>query len=162
MEVTGTVANGDYKGIAFKVGVPEDLNHSVPSNQQAPLDAKGMWWAQLPGYRYAKIEVVNTDRSNAEVGRGQFHVGAGDCSGDLDAGVVDCGKSNRNDVSLEAFDPEDDTVVIDVAELFKATDLTIPNECHASSDNCQSMFAAWGLDYASGNPQDGQSVFSKE
>ena len=161
-EIVGTLEARKYKGLSFVVGVPEELNHADPTRVHAPLmQSAALAWSWLSGFRFAKIELLNTDL--ATDGQVLFHPGAQECTGDPMAGGVKCAKSNRTEVVLDAFDPSTESVVIDIAALFAQTDLSSDSQCHASEQAaCEPMFAAWGLQFPDGKPKSGQSVFKKQ
>lgn len=161
-EITGTVAAGTYKGLSFANGVPEALNHADATTQADPLKSSAsLSWSWLNGFRFAKVELVKTDTES--FGEGVFHPGSLACTGNPTAGQVSCSKPNRNTVSIEQFDANKDSVVIDVAELFAETDLSMDSACHSGEKAvCESMFNAWGINFADGQPKAGQTVFKKE
>jgi hypothetical protein len=108
----------------------------------------------------ASLEVANTVPGENDLGRAFFHPGATGCTGNPMQGAVTCAKPNRAEVVFETFDPDADTIVIDVAELFKSTDLEQANECHSTPQSvCSPMFDAWGINWSNGAPQTGQSAF---
>jgi uncharacterized repeat protein (TIGR04052 family) len=152
--VTGRVAPGTYTGLAFRVGVPESVNHGDPAVQPAPLAAGTMSWGWLSGYKF-----LRADLGTAEAG-GVLHLGATGCSGDPIAGSVTCARPNRPDVTLPGFDPATSRVVADVGALFAGVDLDSAGPCHSAGDACASMFTSLGLDLASGASTGAQSVFS--
>lgn len=160
--ITGTAAIGDYSGVSFVVGVPEELNHIDPMTLAAsdPLTAAGMHWSWLAGFRFARVEMVQLADPGETFGVGLFHPGSTQCSGSASEGTVTCSKPNRNRVTLEGFDAAKDSIVIDVAELFSQHDLTQSQECHATEQVCESMLAAFGVDYATGEANDRQTLFS--
>jgi len=47
---------GTFTGIAFRVGVPEDLNHANPVAGGSPLNLTALHWGWLVGYKYAKFD----------------------------------------------------------------------------------------------------------
>lgn len=163
-ELTGTVAPGKYTGIRFSNGVPEELNHDDPSTLMDPLKRSvSLMWSWQAGFRFSKIEMVNTVPGETDLGRAYFHPGATSCTGNPAQGTVMCAKSNRTEIVFQAFDPLNDTIVIDVAQLFKGTDLEVENECHSTPQGvCSPMFDAWGLNWADGAPKDGQTAFRLE
>lgn len=159
--ITGTVPAGSYQGLRFAVGVPDALNHADPTKQADPLKSSAsLSWSWLSGFRFAKIELLKTDTES--FGVGMFHPGSQACTGNPSQGTVSCTKPNRNAIALDAFDPETDTVVIDIAPLFAATDLSTETGCHAGDVVCEPMYNAWGLNQADGKPKAGQTVFTKE
>src|SRR6185312_10285061 len=151
-EITGSVAKGKYKGLSFVNGVPEELNHADPTTRAEPLKSAGnLAWSWLSGFRFAKIELVNTVSGETDLGRAYFHAGATACTGNPMQGSVSCARANRNHIVFEAFDPASNTVVIYVQALFKNVDFEKANECHASPQTiCAPMFDAWGINFANG------------
>jgi uncharacterized repeat protein (TIGR04052 family) len=159
-KITGTVPVDQYKGIRFVNGVPEELNHLDPAQQDDPLKTfANLSWGWLGGFRFAKIELMEVARPNEPFGSGIFHVGSTACTGDAQAGTVTCAKPNRNLIALDDFDPDIDTVELDIAPIFVKTDLTETAECHATGDLCQSMFSAFGIDFATGKSSTKQTAF---
>jgi hypothetical protein len=77
--ITGKVRPGSYVGIAFSTAVPTDLNHSDPTTLPAPLQAGGMTWGWLFGFRFIKAELVVPTHHGGEGGAGgrQGHGGQG-------------------------------------------------------------------------------------
>ncbi len=60
----GRVAPGDYRGVAFRIGVPQDLNHLDPSLASSPLTLTTMHWTWNAGYIFARVDaerVVDAD-----------------------------------------------------------------------------------------------------
>jgi hypothetical protein len=52
-----SVPAGEYRGVRFEVGVPENLNHRDASTMQLPLGLEsGMFWAWNPGYIFFRFE----------------------------------------------------------------------------------------------------------
>lgn len=163
-EINGRVAPGTYKGLSFVNGVPNDLNHTDPTTEADPLKTSAnLSWSWLSGFRFSKIELVNTVPGETDFGRAFFHPGATSCTGNPAMGTVTCLRSNRAEFVLDAFDPETDTVVIDVAELFKNVDLETANECHSTPQEiCDPMFTAWGIKFANGAAIPGQTAIKME
>ena len=152
--LTGRVAPGTYTGLAFRVGVPDAVNHADPALQAAPLGAGGMSWGWLSGYKFMRADL------GTEAGGGVLHLGATACTGDPASGTVACTRSNRPEVSLTGFDPATSSVVADIGALFAGVDVATAGPCHSSGDACASMFGSLGLDLASGQATGEQSVFT--
>lgn len=190
--ITGSVPAGDYRGLELVVGVPEALNHADPATAPAPLQAGGMSWGWLLGHKFLVAELLQqaqpspldagvaggafsdaavegafaADESGfqppAVLGHGLLHLGSTACSGNPGAGSVECGRSNRVHVHFDEFDVDAHTVVVDVAEIFGATDLTEPAQCHSSGTLCSPLFERLGLSYPEGTPIGGQRAFRAE
>jgi uncharacterized repeat protein (TIGR04052 family) len=160
LEVTGQVPNGDYRGLVFSNGVPEAQNHADPTRLPPPLQAGSMSWGWLLGYRFLMAEVAEVGAADAAVpGSALLHVGSTACSGNPSAGGIACGKPNRNRVRLDDFDPDTDAVIVDVASLFDATDLTQVTTCHSSGAECAPFFERVGIELDDGAPTDGQTLY---
>jgi uncharacterized repeat protein (TIGR04052 family) len=151
--ITGRAPPGEYTGVAFRVGVPELINHGNPAVQPVPLAAGNLNWGWLQGYRFLRAEL------GAGSGGGVLHLGSAACTGDPVAGSVSCARANRADVALDGFDVQNDTIVADVAAIFADVDLAAPNLCHSSGAACQAMFDSFGVDLESGQSSGTQSVF---
>lgn len=184
--VTGHAAPGEYRGIAFSVGVPEELNHGDPGLASAPLRGSGMAWNWVQGYRFlvAELEaaeprdggtasasdgVGDAASSDADAGQqeqsapglGVLHIGSTGCTGSPAKGIS-CAKPNRAHVRLSSFDPETNSIVADLGALFADVDLAQGAQCHARGEVCSAMFTALGVDLESGGALESQSFFRVE
>ncbi len=152
--VTGRALPGQYTGLAFRLGVPESVNHDDPALQPAPLSAGTMTWGWLSGYKFLRADLGTAG------GGGVLHLGAAGCSGDPAAGTVSCARSNLRDVVLSGYDPATSSVSADIGALFASVDVASAGPCHSSGEACAATFASLGLDLASGQNAGEQSVFS--
>jgi uncharacterized repeat protein (TIGR04052 family) len=159
--ITGRVPEAQYAGVAFANGVPEELNHGDPPLLPAPLQVGGMHWTWLLGYRFLKLEVGAVVTAGEVPGIGSLHTGSSACSGTPTSGFT-CSRANRNDIRLMDFDPDESTVVLDVAEVFAAEDLGTQSQCHGTGAVCESTFAALGIDYETGEPLATQTAYRVE
>ena len=165
-ELTGTVPPGDYTGLSFTVGVPDAMNHLDAATAPAPLNAPGMWWAWTSGFKFARIDVA-TDNNPAFY----FHLGATSCSGSPGAGFA-CTLENLPQVTLDAFDPDADTVALDIAALYADNDLNAPidyvsdfvNGCMAfeGDPECVGMLGSLGLGWGDAAAPASQALFAVE
>jgi uncharacterized repeat protein (TIGR04052 family) len=160
--VTGRVLPGEYVGIAFRMGVPEALNHSDPVTLAAPLALGAMSWGWLLGYKFIRAEMVQAGVEEGAPGVGLVHLGSTACSGNPQAGTVVCTNPNRNEVRLTGFDPATSRIVADVAALFAEVDLTQGGLCHASEEVCAAPFESLGIDLATGQAVEAQTFFRVE
>jgi len=172
-EITGTVPKGTYKGISFVNGVPEALNHEDPTTFGAPLNAAGMYWDWLAGFRFIKLELRTVGAAPSETPPGGvLHIGSTGCfNAESDAGVDDpqakpaqaCKHPNRNRVVLMNYVVGESVIVADASKVFAASDLTESAYCAASNgDVCTPLFTAVGLKYADGSPLTTQSFYTLE
>jgi uncharacterized repeat protein (TIGR04052 family) len=163
--ITGRVPEGEYVGVTFRNGVPEELNHLDQSTQPAPLDVTDLYWSWLSGYRFVVAEVArpvgsapepSADDADAgvEQGVGMMHIGSTACRKDQG-----CTKKNRNLVRLSDFDPSRDVIVADLAGIFEDTDVTRDNTCHGADEACAAMFENFGVRYEDGESLDEQKVY---
>jgi uncharacterized repeat protein (TIGR04052 family) len=156
-EIDGTVPAGDYSGVVFSNGVPEELNHEDPLDHPAPLQFQELTWGWLTGFRFFVAEV------HAAVGGvGALHVGSSSCSGDPKRGAAACAHANRNEIRLDDFDPDRNSIVVDVGAIFQDTDLTRDAQCHSSGMDCEPMFESVGLDFESGERLEAHPAFRVE
>lgn len=120
----GTVPDGDYEGLAFNVAVPFDHNHGDPTLAAAPLNATGMFWNWQGGYRFVRIDMVPTDRSE-DGPKGWFlHLGSTMCAaGSKTEAPTSCANPNKMPLLFTAFDPASNVVVIDPAPVVAGADL---------------------------------------
>jgi uncharacterized repeat protein (TIGR04052 family) len=163
--ITGKVPAGDYTGVVFTNGVPEELNHLDQSTQSAPLDITDLYWAWLTGYRFMVAELAQDgerapdiapedDAGVAQPGIGLMHIGSTSCRKDRG-----CTKKNRSVVRLPDFDPSSDVIVADIGAIFSDSDVAQDMQCHAADEICAPMFERLGVDFASGESLATQEVF---
>lgn len=157
--VTGTAPAGDYDGVVFTLGVPQDLNHEDPLTLPLPLDAGSMTWGWLFGYKFAKLELVEVV-DEGEPGYVAFHLGSTGCEGMPGVDEIECSLPNRADVTLTDFDHTTDNVVLDLDALFGGLDMTLDTQCHSfQPDTCPWFFDMSGVDFATGMPTGTQAIF---
>ena len=65
--VVGTVPEGDYQGLQFTMGVPEDLNHEDAAIAPSPLNLTSMWWNWQGGYKFLRVELETEAISSVPV-----------------------------------------------------------------------------------------------
>ncbi len=159
--VTGVVPQGEYDGLRFTVGVPEDLNHEDPLVLPAPLTAGSMTWGWLYGFKFIKVEVQEVVEE-PPFGGGTFHLGSNGCTGMPAVEEVTCALPNRAEIELETFDVATDSVVLDVGALFAETNITEDTQCHSFQAECAPLFDRVGVDLETGLPSPTQVVFDVE
>ena len=174
LKVVGTVPEGTYAGLVFKVGVPADRNHLSVNNVPSPLNTSPMYWSWTSGYRFARIEGV--DASGKGLPGGLLHLGSTSCvatdSTDPRKGAS-CIYENIVNVAFDSFDTSTNTVLLDLAKLFQDTDLAVNTANTAggcmsagSDPECVPMFRKLGLPLYQDDggvvlPAGTQSVFTK-
>jgi uncharacterized repeat protein (TIGR04052 family) len=154
--VRGAASGGPFRGVAFTVGVPPDLNHRDPMTARAPLNYTAMHWHWLSGYKFMRVGV----RSDSD--RYWLHLGSSHCDGNVGA-AIECRASNRISVQLADFDPARDRIVIDIAPLIAAGNLDdgMGSDCSSGPDEpaCSGAFAALGLPFGANTEAASQRVF---
>ena len=165
-EITGVVPKGQYTALRFSHGVPDKLNHADPKTFPAPLKTPGMTWNWLLGLRFVRFEMGTQGQADMDAGSdpGSFslHVGSTGCAGNPNAGTITCGKPNRSQVELKNFDVDKSEIVLDVSDMLSGSDLSTTAECHSGTPNCEAMFNALGVDYATGKPAPNASAYRLE
>lgn len=89
------------------------------------------------------------------------HIGSTGCSGTPSTGF-ECTRKARNEIKLSGFDPTRNTIIADLAEVFRASNLMAPPQCHGVAAPCAAPYAAFGIDMNTGNPAATQQVFRVE
>ena len=158
--IEGTAPAGEYTGIRFRLGVPEELNHQNPPDAAPPLSLSELFWTWNGGYKFLRLDA----RSSAFDGW-RVHLGSTRCEGDM-MGNATCMDLNTPEVALDGFDPLTGTVVADVAGLVEGSmlDNTVdPPGCMSSPDDpdCAPIFDALGLPFG-GTASAGQTFFRAE
>lgn len=157
-EITGWVPPGEYTALSFSNAVPESLNHADPATLPPPLQAGGMSWGWLLGYRFLMAEVVATTDAE-EPASALLHLGSTGCTGNPSSGSVVCDRPNRNHIVLEGFDAQRDVVVVDLAGLLSHVDLRAVTTCHSSGAQCAPFFRSVGLAMGDGSATESQTLF---
>ncbi|MEQ1539248.1 MAG: MbnP family copper-binding protein [Sphingorhabdus sp.] len=166
MVVRGTVPAGKYRGLVFDIGVPQVVNHEDPTLAAAPLNVTAMTWPWRIGYKFTGIDLEsNGGNGGANAATGfSIHLGSTDCGkgSPMTAPSTPCANANRPHYKLGKFDPVKSTVVLDLAALLAATDITINAPESASGcmsfpgdGDCPAIFDRLGLAF-DGKPSSGQ------
>lgn len=155
-DVTNTVLKGNakgghYKKLSFTLGVPFDQNHQDAAAAQAPLNSTAMFWNWMGGYKFLKVDGVTTGLPMGH----NIHVGSTACQmGATPNSVSSCTNPNRLRVTLNGFDPEKNTVALDLAALVEGANLdtnlamSAPGCMSAPTDtDCTAIFANLGLPF---------------
>ncbi len=178
--VSGRAEPGPFTGVLFTVGVPVmshsshgapvALNHTSTEQMPAPLDSQAMAWNWQAGRKFMKVEFApdgGIERSTDRIKIWPVHLGSTSCTGNPASGdVVACKHNNRFEVRLQGLDLRTDAVALDVAELFRNSDLSRDRGgaagCMSSPQDpeCPAVFAKLGLPMA-GTPATASSVFRR-
>ncbi|MBI3178713.1 MAG: metallo-mystery pair system four-Cys motif protein [Deltaproteobacteria bacterium] len=156
--VSGKLTPGHtWKGLQFRLGVPEALNHRDVLTAPAPLNLTSLFWSWLGGYKHLRI-----DLHTGPAAGWKLHLGATDC--DQTAQGTVCTHPNQALIRLENFDWATQDVVLDLAALLSDTALgTEHGGCMADLDDplCVPLLHALGLPgYATETAAPPQRAFS--
>jgi len=145
--VRGEVPTGKYVGFRFRIGVPEESNHLDPTKQPSPLNITRMMWSWQSGYKFVRIDAKTTGRPSGYV----LHLGSTGCQTDAHGKTI-CLSQNRPEFAFAKFNPATDVVDVDLAALYRGTNVDINEEktaagCMSSPDDsdCRPVFANLGL-----------------
>jgi uncharacterized repeat protein (TIGR04052 family) len=153
LTVRGTVPGGDYVGLRFRLGVPEAMNHLDAATALAPLNVPGLWWSWKGGYKFVKLDL------ETEAGEPYyFHMGATTCEGTPGEGFS-CAYGNVAAIDLDGFSPDASRVVIDIADFYADSDLSVQPDmktdfvpgcmAFAGDPECPAVFDKLGLSFES-------------
>ncbi len=165
--VVGTVPDGEYDGLRFKMGVPIGLNHEDASTAAGPLGVVAMFWTWRGGYKFLRV-----DSGSFSMNDWRMHLGSTACGmGDPTTPPEEpCANPNRVDVEFETFDPANNTVIADFAALVDGVPLgpdtntpMTPVGCMSGLDDpdCEPIFENLGLAFGE-TPAGTQTFFSAE
>ena len=158
----GSAAGGHYTKLAFTLGVPFEQNHQDAAAAQARLNSTAMFWNWMGGYKFLKIDGLTTGLPTGH----NLHVGSTGCTaGATPNSVASCSNTNRVRVTLD-FNPELNTVVMDLAALLEGSNLdtnlamSAPGCMSTPTDtDCATVFSKLGLPF--GGAAAGTQVFFK-
>lgn len=164
--VAGTVPVGRYVGVRFTVGIPFDLNHEDPLLQPSPLNLTHMHWVWNGGYKFIRLDLKSTGAPQGLA----FHIGSTNCTPNtsVQEPPAECAHANRTEVALTGFDPDVDSVAVDIAELLATANVDVntpdtgPGCMSEPGDaDCAPIFRSLGLPFGDA-PGGTQSVFRVE
>jgi uncharacterized repeat protein (TIGR04052 family) len=159
--VVGTVPFGTYAGIAFKLGVPFELNHTDIATAPSPLNLSSMFWSWNIGRLFLSI-MNSAERDDGTRFGTLLHLGSTGCMGDAaSGGVTSCSNPNRPEYSFPTFRPGRNVAVADMKELLQNSNLKA-DQCHSFEEECAPMFEELGIDWTTGAPSSTESVFRME
>jgi len=181
--IKGSVPLGDYRGVAFDIGVPFEMNHQDPTLAGAPLNYSALTWPWSVGYKFTTIDFdtkppgERTMMSMMEGAHEQtsatgfsVHLGSMECasSGPRVPPKATCGSPNRPTYRFDPFDAQKDVLILDLRALLEDTDVTrnMPKSASgcmafAKDDDCVAIMDRFGLTFR-GKPSSGQKFIRVE
>lgn len=157
-EIAGSAPPGNYTGIEFTLGVPDDLDHADATIAQSPLNLSDMFWSWQDGYKFLRFDarIESGGQSSAYI----FHLGSTGCT--MADRLAHCDSPNRSTVILTGFDPDKNIVVADVSSMFRdadLSDLARKGGCMSgAADACQPVMRDLGVAFR-GQPAAKQRLF---
>lgn len=134
----GTVPEGDYAGLAFTIAVPFEQNHGDPTLAPAPLNATSMFWNWQGGFRFVRIDLVPTDKTEQGPKGWFLHLGSTLCdAASKTESPSACANPNHVPVLFTGFDPETNVVVVDPAPVVAGADMRV--NAPETSPGCMSF-----------------------
>lgn len=177
--IRGAVPAGEYRGLAFTVGIPFSRNHGDASTAGAPLNSTAMFWSWQGGYRFLKFDASTVANPAVAAPPGDspdsvpatgfsFHLGSTQCaSASATQAPASCKAPNRLAVKFDEFDPVKSMVLVDIGAVLANANVTV--NARRTSPGCMSfekdadcvpVMNALGLPY-DGRPATGvQKLFS--
>ncbi|WP_017446535.1 MbnP family copper-binding protein [Gayadomonas joobiniege] len=179
--ISGVSQDNGIRAVSFDIGVPQSVMKSVInaySVEDAPTPLNEMYWSWASGYRHFVLNFqIETDQGVS--GQGLVHIGSRDCGGDGLVALTEkeqCDFINTAKVHLENFDPNLNTILIDLPALladvrFTATTIESSNgehtlghasasssprvSCHSSPQqvDCPAIFENLGIKMSDGRSQ---------
>lgn len=137
--------SGSYAGLRFVLGVPAALNHENQATAPAPLNYTSLFWTWQDGYKFMRTEGKTVGAGSAVM----FHLGSTGCVKD-GSGQTQCQTPNTAAIELAGFNPQKNSVAVDLAALFAGSDLSQDMMCMSEpgSAACSAIFARLGLPFA--------------
>ena len=112
---------------------------------------------------------MNHDAASMSSNSYSIHIGSTGCSDSAQSQLFDCTNPNRATIALSDFNPEDNVVIVDLAELLYNTDLSsnqanTPTGCMSSPEDadCSEIMQGLGLSFNGVTSPEGQGFFFVE
>lgn len=165
-EVVVMAPPGEYRGVAFSLGVPFARNHGDLAAQTPPLSLSRLFWSWNGGYKFMRIDMRATQGDSAATGW-VIHLGSTGCTAEAGAkSPTACAQPNRATVAFSNFDPSRDVIVADLAALLAASDVrrnqpqTALGCMSAPTDtDCGGLFASLGLPHPNADASTARPFF---
>lgn len=165
-EITVLAPAGEYRGVAFTMGVPFARNHGDLASQAPPLSLSRLFWSWNAGYKFLRVDMRATQGDSAATAW-VIHLGSTGCTGAPGAKApTSCSHGNRPEIALSGFDPAHDVIVADLAALLSRSDVRKNQPqtamgCMAAPNDadCGGLFASLGLAHPNATGADTPKFF---
>lgn len=168
--IDGMLMPGTYDKVRFSLGLPFELNHIDNATAPSPMNAPGMFWVWLGGYKFMRVDWIVT---GADLPRFNTHLGSTHCMSDSPTTPPEerCGNHNMAKLEFNITSQLHNQVSLDLNKLVGQSDLQknkmeSPPGCMSSPmepEDCGGIFTALGMTFADGkceNDCSDQTVFS--
>ena len=142
---------------------------TTQTNNQTSIFKNGQGTHSQSSSTTTEQQGVNHDEENVSSNSYLIHLGSTGCRDSAKSQLFGCANPNRATITLEDFNPDDNTVVVDLAELLYDTDLSsnqpnTPAGCMSSPDDndCSPIMQRLGLSFNGTTPAEGQRFFFVE
>jgi uncharacterized repeat protein (TIGR04052 family) len=168
-EITVLAPAGQYRGVAFTMGVPFARNHGDLTTQGPPLSLSRLFWSWNAGYKFLRVD-MRAAQGDSAASAWVIHLGSTGCQVATGAKApTSCSQTNRPEIALTGFDPSRDVIVADLAALLSRSDLrrnqaqTAMGCMSAPNDaDCGGLFASLGLPHPNSTGADTPRFFRVE
>jgi uncharacterized repeat protein (TIGR04052 family) len=160
---------GDYRGVAFTLGVPFARNHGDLAAQAPPLSLSRLFWSWNGGYKFLRVDMRATQADSAP-SSWVIHLGSTGCTvADGAKSPTACAQPNRAEIAIANFDPARDVIVADLAALLARSDVRVNQPqtaagCMSAPNDadCGGLFASLGLAHPNADRSSAQPFFRAE
>ena len=147
----------------------EDSQTTTQTNNQTSIFKNGQGTHSQTSSTTTESQDINHDGENISSNSYLIHIGSTGCRDSAKSQLFGCANPNRATITLEDFNPDDNVVVADLAELLYDTDLSsnqpnTPTGCMSSPDDsdCNAIMQRLGLSFNGTTSAEGQRFFFVE
>lgn len=168
-QIVGSIPPGKYRGLQLTLGVPAQLNHADATLAASPLNLTSLWWNWQGGYKFMRVDLeqpnsikmkskqTNNHGAGHHAAQSGFpiHLGSTGCPATTtNSPPGGCTAPNLATITFANFDPNQNTIVADLAALTANTNLKMnqpntPPGCMSSPTDrdCTGIMSALGLPF---------------
>lgn len=131
--ITGSIPTAEYSGIKFKIGLPFNMNHKLPEEQEPPMNEPTMYVGEAVGHAMFSYNMTTLGEPDGY----PVLIHSTGCSVEPFVGVTDCISENVLEVTLRNFDLATQTVVFDIKDLL--ANANVDKNTNGTPNGCQSV-----------------------